>query len=103
MAFPSNQFGGQEPGNQMRDCVKLLVYSPGTNADIKIFATSKYNATFPLFAKIDVKGANAHPLFVYLEENAPSGMLGASIKWNFEKILCDKKGNHFGLLPSSHE
>jgi glutathione peroxidase len=69
-----------------------FVYLLGSNADIKSFATSKFHVTFPMFAKVDVKGANAHPLFVYLEENASSGLLGASIKWNFEKFLCDKKG-----------
>ena len=54
-------------------------------------ATSKYAITFPMFAKIDVNGSHAHPLFEYLK-NAKSGLLGASIKWNFTKFLVDRSG-----------
>lgn len=77
LAFPCNQFGGQEPGD----------------ADaIQSFCTTKYAVTFPLFAKVDVNGAGAHPLFVHLKEAAP-GMLGTeAIKWNFTKFLVARDG-----------
>lgn len=70
LAFPCNQFANQEPG------------SP---AEIKAFAAAK-GATFPLFAKIDVNGADAHPLFKWLQDALP-GTLSNSLKWNFTKFL----------------
>src|SRR3979411_2567278 len=76
LGFPCNQFGGQEPGNA---------------AQIEQFCTSNYAITFPMFAKIDVNGSNAHPLFNYLK-SAKSGLLGPSIKWNFTKFLVDRAG-----------
>jgi glutathione peroxidase-family protein len=75
LAFPCNQFGGQEPG---------------TNAEIKEFANG-YNAQFALFSKIDVNGSKADPLYVFLKK-AKKGTLTDSIKWNFTKFLCDKEG-----------
>ncbi len=65
LGFPCNQFGGQEPG------------------------------TFPMFAKIDVNGSQAHPLFEYLKREK-SGLLGSSIKWNFTKFLVDRSGKVVG-------
>ena len=76
LGFPCNQFGGQEPGDA---------------AEIERFCTANYAITFPMFAKIDVNGSNAHPLFGYLK-NAKSGLLGSSIKWNFTKFLIDRSG-----------
>jgi glutathione peroxidase len=76
LGFPCNQFGGQEPGNA---------------AQIQQFCCSNYAITFPMFAKVDVNGDNAHPLFEYLK-NAKSGLLGPSIKWNFTKFLVDRSG-----------
>lgn len=76
LGFPCNQFGGQEPGSA---------------GQIQEFCTSNYDVTFPLFAKIDVNGANAHPLYEYLKRQQ-SGLLGSSIKWNFTKFLVDRKG-----------
>ena len=76
LGFPCNQFGGQEPGDARA---------------IEQFCTSNYDVSFPLFAKIDVNGSNEHPLFAYLK-NAKSGLLGASIKWNFTKFLVDRSG-----------
>ncbi len=77
LGFPCNQFGGQEPG---------------TEADIKEFCSLNYQVSFPLFSKIDVNGDNAHPLYVYLKDEAP-GILGSkAIKWNFTKFLVDKSG-----------
>jgi len=76
LAFPCNQFGGQEPG---------------TNAEIKDFARNKEHAKFDLFAKIDVNGNNADPLYKYLKSKQ-SGTLGSFIKWNFTKFLVDRNG-----------
>jgi len=76
LAFPSNQFGSQEPG---------------TNQEIKEFAKSK-GAIFDLFAKIEVNGPDAHPLWKFLQEKQP-GFMGDRIKWNFTKFLVDTQGN----------
>jgi glutathione peroxidase len=76
LGFPCNQFGGQEPGEA---------------AQIEKFCTDTYAVSFPMFSKIDVNGANAHPLYRFLK-NAKSGLLGASIKWNFTKFLVDRSG-----------
>ncbi|WP_438278539.1 glutathione peroxidase [Nitrobacter sp.] len=80
LGFPCNQFGKQEPG------------SP---ADIQQFCSTKYDVTFPMFEKIDVNGDHAHPLYKYLKLQK-SGLLGASIKWNFTKFLVDRSGNVVG-------
>ena len=80
LGFPCNQFGGQEPGDAKQ---------------IEEFCTSKYDVTFPMFAKIDVNGSNAHPLFNHLK-SAKSGLLGPSIKWNFTKFLVDRSGRAVG-------
>jgi glutathione peroxidase len=80
LGFPCNQFGGQEPGDARQ---------------IEEFCTSKYDVTFPMFAKIDVNGSKAHPLFSHLK-NAKSGLLGPSIKWNFTKFLVDRSGTAVG-------
>ena len=76
LGFPCNQFGGQEPG---------------TAAQIEEFCCSNYAISFPMFAKIDVNGDHAHPLFRYLK-NEKFGLLGPSIKWNFTKFLIDRSG-----------
>ncbi len=77
LAFPSNQFGRQEPG---------------TAAEIAEFCSRNYKVSFPLFAKIDVNGAEAHPLYQWLKEQK-RGFLGFSrIPWNFTKFLIDRKG-----------
>ena len=76
LGFPCNQFGGQEPGDARQ---------------IEQFCAGKYDVTFPLFEKIDVNGANAHPLYTYLK-GEKTGLLGASIKWNFTKFLVDRSG-----------
>ncbi len=77
LGFPCNQFLGQETGDEL---------------EIQSFCRLNYGVTFPMFAKIDVKGENAHPLFVYLSEEAP-GVLGSkTIKWNFTKFLVDRNG-----------
>jgi len=77
LAFPCNQFGAQEPGDA---------------AEIAQFCTLTYDVTFPVFAKIDVNGAGASPLFERLKADAP-GVLGSkAIKWNFTKFLIDRAG-----------
>ena len=76
LAFPCNQFGGQEPG---------------TDQEIKAFATGTYNVTFDMFSKIDVNGGSAHPLWAYLKDKQ-GGFLVNAIKWNFTKFVVDKEG-----------
>jgi glutathione peroxidase len=77
LGFPCDQFGHQEPGDE---------------AEIKNFCSLNYDVQFPLFAKIDVNGANADPIYKYLKHEA-KGLLGSeSIKWNFTKFLVDKNG-----------
>ena len=76
LGFPCNQFGGQEPGDARQ---------------IAEFCESKYDVSFPMFEKIDVNGANAHPLYNYLK-GEKTGLLGSSIKWNFTKFLVDRAG-----------
>ena len=76
LGFPCNQFGSQEPGDATQ---------------IEQFCSTNYGVTFPMFAKIDVNGNGAHPLYQYLK-NAKYGLLGSSIKWNFTKFLVDRSG-----------
>lgn len=77
LGFPCNQFGSQEPG---------------TEAEIGAFCEKNYGVTFPLFAKVDVNGDAADPLFKQLKKDAP-GLLGTeAIKWNFTKFLVGKDG-----------
>jgi len=77
LGFPCDQFGHQEPGDE---------------AEIKNFCSLTYDVSFPMFAKIDVNGAHAHPLYQHLKKAAP-GLLGSEgIKWNFTKFLVDKEG-----------
>ena len=77
LAFPCNQFGGQEPG---------------TPQQIEEFCSTKFGITFPIFQKTDVNGPHTHPLFVYLKTAAP-GLLGTeAIKWNFTKFLIGRDG-----------
>ena len=78
LGFPCNQFGAQEPG---------------TEQEIAQFCELNYGVTFPLFAKVEVNGANAAPVYKYLKAERP-GLLGSeAIKWNFTKFLVDRKGN----------
>ncbi|WP_277971178.1 glutathione peroxidase [Sphingomonas echinoides] len=77
LGFPCNQFGAQEPGNA---------------EEIKNFCSLTYDVSFPLFAKVDVNGADSDPLFTELKAQAP-GFLGTqAIKWNFTKFLVDRSG-----------
>jgi glutathione peroxidase len=85
LAFPSNDFGAQEPG---------------TNAQIKKFCEARYRTTFPLFAKIAVKGADAAPLYKYLTALPVNG---GPVTWNFNKFLVDPSGKVVAHLDSSVE
>jgi len=76
LGFPANNFGAQEPG---------------TNEEIKTFCTRKYSVTFPMYAKISVKGADQAPLYAYLTKDTGAGIAG-EIKWNFTKFLVDRDG-----------
>jgi glutathione peroxidase len=77
LGFPCNQFAGQEPG---------------TEEEIMNFCRLNYGVTFPMFAKVEVNGNDAHPLYVHLKKQCP-GLLGSgSIKWNFTKFLVDREG-----------
>jgi glutathione peroxidase len=74
-------------------CNQFLKQDPGTDAEISEFCELNYGVTFPMFAKIDVNGDNAHPLFRHLTAAAP-GLLGIkAVKWNFTKFLVDRQGN----------
>jgi glutathione peroxidase len=77
LGFPCNQFGKQEPGSA---------------DEIGAFCEKNYGVTFPLFAKIDVNGDDAHPLFKHLKQQAPGLMGTEAIKWNFTKFLVKKDG-----------
>lgn len=77
LGFPCDQFGHQEPGDA---------------TEIRNFCTLNYDVTFPLFAKIEVNGANAHPLYRYLKSEAKGVLGSATIKWNFTKFLVDRNG-----------
>ena len=78
LGFPCDQFGHQEPGDEN---------------EIKNFCSLSYDVSFPMFAKVEVNGANAHPLYKYLT-TAKKGLLGTtSVKWNFTKFLVDRDGN----------
>jgi len=80
LGFPCNQFGAQEPGSE---------------AEIESFCRMTYDVKFPMFAKVEVNGPNAHPLYGWLKSNA-KGILGTEgIKWNFTKFLIDRNGRIF--------
>ena len=84
--FPSNQFGAQEPG---------------TEAEIGAFCEKNFGVTFPLFAKVEVNGPHAHPLYQFLKRTKP-GIFGIGrIKWNFTKFLVDRQGHVVGRYAPS--
>jgi glutathione peroxidase len=90
LGFPCNQFAGQEPGDE---------------AEIKQFCSLKYDVTFPLFAKIDVNGDNAHPLYRYLKAEKKGFFWTSRIKWNFTKFLVSRTGRvvrRFAPVTGAH-
>lgn len=80
LGFPCNQFAGQEPGSEKEISEGCLI---------------NYGVSFPMFAKIDVNGNDAHPIYKYLKSELKGGILGSSIKWNFAKFMIDKNGNPY--------
>lgn len=89
LGFPCNQFGAQEPG---------------TAAEIGAFCERNYGVSFPMFAKVEVNGERAHPLYRFLKKEKP-GLLGplggGAIKWNFTKFLIDRYGRVVGRFAST--
>jgi glutathione peroxidase len=88
LAFPSNDFMGQEPG---------------TNEQIKSFCQLNYNVGFPLFSKISVKGKDIHPLYKFLTEKNTNPKFAGAITWNFNKFLIDRNGNIINRFDSKAE
>ena len=77
VAFPSNDYGSQEPGN---------------NEQIKKFCTEKYNVSFILMEKISIKGENMHPIFRWLSSSDENGIIDGKVIWNFQKFMIDENG-----------
>jgi glutathione peroxidase len=88
IGFPANNFMSQEPGS---------------NSEIKEFCTGKFNVSFPLAAKVSVKGSDIHPLFKWLTKKDENGVLDATIGWNFNKFLLDENGKLLEHFDSKTE
>ncbi len=86
VGFPSNDFGGQEPGS---------------NREIRNFCTRRYGVTFPLTTKVTVKGSAAHPVYQWLTDKQKNGVSDSTVNWNFQKYLLDEDGRLRATLPSS--
>ncbi len=86
VGFPSNDFGGQEPGD---------------HEEIKAFCTTRYGVTFPLAAKISIRGANAHPIYSWLTQQRQNGVMDSDVSWNFQKYLLDENGHLIKFLSPS--
>lgn len=84
IGFPANNFLRQEPG---------------TNEEIKSFCQLNYGVSFPMMAKISVKGKNIHPLYTWLTKKSENGVMDAPVKWNFQKFMIDEEGNLVGMIP----
>jgi glutathione peroxidase len=84
IGFPTNDFGGQEPG---------------TNQEIAEFCSSKYEVSFPMMAKIVVKGEEMHPLYKWLTQASENGVEDSKVAWNFQKYLIDEEGRLVGHVP----
>ncbi len=84
LGFPANNFMNQEPG---------------TNAEIKEFCTKNYGVSFPMMAKISVKGKDIAPLYKWLTNKSENGVMDAPVKWNFQKFLIDENGNLVKVFP----
>jgi glutathione peroxidase len=85
VGFPCNQFGGQEPG---------------TEEEVQSFCKTRFGVSFPLSAKVDVKGDNIAPVYKWLCSKTENGVLDAEIKWNFNKFLLDENGKMLAYFPS---
>jgi glutathione peroxidase len=87
LGFPCDQFGHQEPGDE---------------AEISQFCETRFGVTFPLFAKVDVNGPAAHPLWTWLKDSG-GGLLGSRVKWNFTKFLVGRDGEVIGRYAPTTE
>ena len=85
LGFPANNFGAQEPGS---------------NADIQTFCEKNYGVSFPMAAKVSVKGEDMAPIYKWLTTKSANGVLDAEIGWNFNKFLLDEKGHMLAHFPS---
>ena len=88
IGFPANNFMRQEPGS---------------NTEIKEFCTSKYGVTFPMMAKISVKGDDIAPVYSWLTKKDENGVMDAPVKWNFQKFMIDENGNLAGMATSGDD
>lgn len=84
IGFPANNFMGQEPG---------------TNQEIKEFCTTRFSVSFPMMAKISVKGNDIHPLYQWLTQKSMNGVMDSEVKWNFQKYLIDENGKLVDMIP----
>jgi glutathione peroxidase len=84
IGFPANNFLSQEPGS---------------NAEIKEFCDAKFGVTFPMMAKISVKGDDMHPLYKWLTDKKLNGVMDSDVKWNFQKYLLDETGKLVSVVP----
>lgn len=84
VGFPCNDFGGQEPGSA---------------AEIRQFCTKRYGVTFPLAAKVQIKGSNPHPIYQWLTQKALNGVTDSTVTWNFQKYLLDEQGALVAVFP----
>lgn len=85
VGFPANNFGAQEPGS---------------NKEISEFCTKNYGVTFPMAAKVSVKGDNMAPIYRWLTQKSENGVMDADIKWNFTKFLINEKGELEAVFES---
>ena len=88
LGFPSNDFGGQEPG---------------TEAEIAAFCLENYNVTFPMMSKVKTKGDDQHPVYQWLTQKSKNGVDDFKVKWNFNKFLIDEEGRLAMYLPSGKD
>jgi glutathione peroxidase len=88
IGFPANNFLWQEPGS---------------NEEIRSFCTLKYGVTFPMMAKISVRGNNQHPLYAWLTQKQQNGVMDSKVKWNFQKYLIDEEGNLVDVVYSAEK
>lgn len=88
LGFPSNDFGGQEPGDEK---------------EIAAFCEKNFGVTFPLMSKIATKGSQQSPVYAWLTHKAENGKLDSEVKWNFQKYLIDEEGNFVTMYPSAQE
>ncbi len=84
IGFPANNFLRQEPGS---------------NEEIREFCSIKYGVTFPMMAKISVKGKDMHPIYQWLTQKELNGLEDSSVKWNFQKYMVDEEGKLVGMIP----